>query len=292
MTLAVVAASGARVDPGSLGLALARRWSESGEQALFIDADASGARLASRFGAAVQAEFSPALRGLPSLMAARRPLTLALLAEHCYSLDTFPRGCWKRWACGPVIGWRWRKARTASSCARSASTIRGSARCAPSCAGDAEPSTSKRSARNRMNRRFGIDTSILVRLVAGDPPAEFAHCVETLRALVEKDGAEIVASNQVIGETYVAVQHHYGVSKAAARRSLLDVLCSGLVKPLNGSEVLAALETRGGPGLFDRLIADEYSAAGLETLTLDRKMANLPGCRHLISDKPRRAADD
>ena len=30
----------------------------------------------------------------------------------------------------------------------------------------------------------------------------------------------LVASNQVIGETYVALQHHYGVTKSEARRAL------------------------------------------------------------------------
>ena len=30
------------------------------------------------------------------------------------------------------------------------------------------------------------------------------------------------------------------------------------------------------PGLFDRLIADDYARTGLETLTLDRRMASLP----------------
>lgn len=132
-----------------------------------------------------------------------------------------------------------------------------------------------------MTPRFGIDTSVLVRLVAGEPQAEFERCVEMLRALIEDDGAEIVVSNQVIGEAYVAVQHHYGVSKSEARASLLDVLRSGMVAPLNGRAVLAALETREGAGLFDRLIAEEYSRVGLEALTLDRRMATLPGVRRL-----------
>ena len=64
-----------------------------------------------------------------------------------------------------------------------------------------------------MIRRFGIDTSVLVRLLTGEPAEDFTYCVRKLSALVEEDGAEIFASNQVIGEAYVAVQHHYGVSK-------------------------------------------------------------------------------
>ncbi|MDE2822827.1 MAG: hypothetical protein OXK79_04910 [Chloroflexota bacterium] len=129
--------------------------------------------------------------------------------------------------------------------------------------------------------RFGIDTSVLVRLLTGEPQEDFEHCVSRLRVLIENDGAEVFASNQVIGEAYVAVQHHYGVSKTDARAGLTDVLRSGLVAPLNGRAVFEALDAVEGPGLFDRLIADEYSRAGVEVLTLDRKMASLPGVRGL-----------
>lgn len=78
-----------------------------------------------------------------------------------------------------------------------------------------------------MIRRYGIDTSVLMRLLTGEPAKEFEYCVNKLRALIEEEGSEIFASNQVVGEAYVAVQHHYGVSKTAARTSLLDVLLLG-----------------------------------------------------------------
>ena len=132
-----------------------------------------------------------------------------------------------------------------------------------------------------MTPRFGIDTSVLVRLAVGEPERDFQRCLEALRALVEDQGVEIFASNQVIGEAYVAIQHHYQVSDADARNALIDVLTSGLVAPLNGQAVIQTLQTREGPGLFDRLIADDYSSAGLETLTLDRRMGNLPNVRNL-----------
>ena len=131
-----------------------------------------------------------------------------------------------------------------------------------------------------MTRRFGIDTSVLVRLLTRHPEAEFEHCVSTLLELVD-EGDEVFASNQVIGEAYVAVQHHYGVPRVAARASLRDALRSGLVAPLNGQSVIAALEATGGPGLFDRLIADGYTREGLEVLTLDRQMSGLANVRRL-----------
>jgi predicted nucleic acid-binding protein len=131
-----------------------------------------------------------------------------------------------------------------------------------------------------MISRYGIDTSVLVRLITARPPDAFTHCEKRLTALVE-GGAEVFASNQVIGEAYVAVQHHYGVSTVDARAALLGVLRSGLVAPMNGHAVIAALEASIGPGLFDRLIADDYHRAGLEVLTLDRQMAGLPHARRL-----------
>ena len=94
----VATAPGARSDAGSVGLALARRWSGAGESVLFVDADPTGARLADRLGTAEHAEYSPAARGLPTLMASRQPLTLRLLADHCYSLDTAAGSLWALFA--------------------------------------------------------------------------------------------------------------------------------------------------------------------------------------------------
>ena len=134
---------------------------------------------------------------------------------------------------------------------------------------------------NPMIKRYGIDTSILVRLTTGDPEDGFKRCVQRLTPLVEKDGAEIFASNQVIGEAYVALQHHYGISKPEARAALASVLSSGLVSPLNGRPVFEALAAGRGCGLLDRLIAEDYRRAELITLTLDRRMASLPDVQAL-----------
>ena len=132
-----------------------------------------------------------------------------------------------------------------------------------------------------MTPRFGIDTSVLVRLVTGQPEPDFRSCLEALRLIVEDRSGELFASNQVIGEAYVTIQHHYGVSDAEAREGLIAVLTSGLVAPSNGHEVILMLEERQGAGLFDRLIADGYAREGMETLTLDRRMSSLPGVQRL-----------
>ncbi len=130
-----------------------------------------------------------------------------------------------------------------------------------------------------MTQRYGIDTSVLVRLITHLPEAESRRCQAELTRMVEQERAELFASNQVIGEAYISVQHHFGVSKADARAALTGALTSGLIAPLNGQPVLKALRETGGAGLIDRLIADDYSRTVSETLTLDRGMAALPGVR-------------
>ena len=130
-----------------------------------------------------------------------------------------------------------------------------------------------------MALRYGIDTSVLVRLVTREPQSDFEHCMSQLGALVEDQGCELLASNQAIGEAYAALMHHYDITNADARSFLVEVLTSGLVAPLNGQAVIDALEAPGEPGLFDRLIINDYTYMGLETLTLDRRMASLPGAR-------------
>ena len=132
-----------------------------------------------------------------------------------------------------------------------------------------------------MIHRYGIDTSILVRLTSGDPPGAFRRCVEQLAEILAAGDAEIFVSNQVIGESYIALQHHYGVPKAEARQALRDTLSSGLVAPLDARAVLEALQEQAGCGLLDRLIGQDYRQRGLVTLTLDKRMASLADARLL-----------
>ena len=126
-----------------------------------------------------------------------------------------------------------------------------------------------------MTGRYGIDTSVLVRLATGEPPADLERCLAGLSAVVD-GGGEVFASNQVIGEAYIVLQQFYGVTKPQARAALLEVLSRDLLAPLHGEPVLDLLRESGGPGLVDRLIVDGYAHDDLDTLTLDRRMASLP----------------
>ena len=122
---------------------------------------------------------------------------------------------------------------------------------------------------------------MVVELKRGQTPRDVTSKALEYSSWVKDLDFDIFASNQVIGEAYVAIQHHYGVSDVDARAALVNVLSSGLVAPFNGQAVILALQSLESPGLFDRLIADDYSRVGLETFTLDRRMATLPNVRRL-----------
>lgn len=130
----------------------------------------------------------------------------------------------------------------------------------------------------RSPRIFGLDTSIFVRLLTGHPERDFQKTVSALRKRHEADpSTELVVSNQVIGEAYVALQHFYGISKSDARESILHVFDRGSVLPLNGEPVIRLLKTKTGAGLVDRLIAEDYARQGAIVLTNDKKMAKHEG---------------
>lgn len=129
-----------------------------------------------------------------------------------------------------------------------------------------------------------VDTCILMRLAAGDPAALFMKTVRALETLLDRQvGTRIVAHNIVIGEAYIALQHHYGFTKAESRKTLTHVLTSGLVEPLDGQAALDAIDTASkGAGLVDRLILlDAQARSTAPLLTLDAALAKVPGVAEL-----------
>jgi predicted nucleic-acid-binding protein len=134
----------------------------------------------------------------------------------------------------------------------------------------------------RATQIYGIDTSVLLRLLTGHPEEDFAPTVAALQALFEgQPSVELLVSNQVIGEAYVALQHHYKLSKAEARSGIFKLLSGGMLAPLNGSAILGMLQEEGGAGLMDRLIVQDYQAREIPVLTDDRRMSKLTGAVRL-----------
>jgi predicted nucleic acid-binding protein len=94
-----------------------------------------------------------------------------------------------------------------------------------------------------MTPPYRIDTSVLVRLVTGDPEDPYMLARERLTRLVIHQGAVLFASNRVESPARPKLPSSTTTasSRAEARDGLRDVLRSGVVAPLTGSAVLDAL---------------------------------------------------
>lgn len=124
----------------------------------------------------------------------------------------------------------------------------------------------------------GLDTSVVVRVLAGHPED---LALAALRFLQERQraGDVVLVSDLVLAETYHAFQHHYGASK----RDTLDALRAFLATPgVEGPGVAKEqLSTRGlesaKPGFVDRIIHRDYLRAGAEQVaTFESASAKLP----------------
>jgi predicted nucleic-acid-binding protein len=123
---------------------------------------------------------------------------------------------------------------------------------------------------------YGLDTSVLVRLLVGEP-AELAAKAKGRLLQAHRLRQVVVASDLVIAEAWYALRHHYGSEPDEIRQALRAMLSSGLVQPEPGSAVLSVLSSPASAkvGFADRLIHAHYQADGLTTLSLDKAQARL-----------------
>jgi predicted nucleic acid-binding protein len=128
----------------------------------------------------------------------------------------------------------------------------------------------------------GFDTSVVLRLLVGEPADQFKRAEALLDEIVRR-GDRAVVSDLVVAEVYFALQHHYGASKSEALRFLADAFESGEIKPLGPA--LEVLKTPGlataNPGFVDRLIHAEYLKVANEVVTFEKASSKLKSMRVL-----------
>lgn len=123
---------------------------------------------------------------------------------------------------------------------------------------------------------IGLDTSVLVRLLIGEPTALATKAQERLQK-AHRVRQAVIVSDLVIAEAYHALKHHYDLEPSAIRQALLAMLTSGMVQPEPGSAVLSVLQEKkpGKAGFVDRLILAHYEIDGVTTQTLDKAQAKI-----------------
>jgi predicted nucleic-acid-binding protein len=128
----------------------------------------------------------------------------------------------------------------------------------------------------------GLDTSVVLRLLVGQPEDQYSAAIEFL-AGVEHAGGRVLVSNLVIAKAYFACQHHYGLAKSDVLAGLHVLLSrpTFLVHP----DALTLLAREGmasaKPGFLDRLIHAEYSELGAPLATFEKPARRLPRVRVL-----------
>jgi predicted nucleic acid-binding protein len=126
---------------------------------------------------------------------------------------------------------------------------------------------------------LGLDTSVVLRLLTGEPAVEARFA----RARIERAHAaadQVIVTDLVLAEAYFALHHHYGLTKDDARSHLRRMALSGVVAVVP-PEAVSALEPSAGAGLADRLIHARHRSTGAITLTFDKKISALEGAVRL-----------
>ena len=130
----------------------------------------------------------------------------------------------------------------------------------------------------------GLDTSVVVRLLVGEPKEQAAIGWQFLEEC-QSTGTRAHVCELVVAESFFVLQHHYGVPLSATLQQLAAlltdprVIADASVLKVLGTPNLAAAK----PGFVDRLIHGLYQAQGESLVTFDNAAACLPNTRVLTS---------
>ena len=123
---------------------------------------------------------------------------------------------------------------------------------------------------------YGLDTSVVLCIVTGEPAALAEKVEERISELLDL-GEKFFVGNLALGETYFALQHHYGKTKQEAIE-VLRALASeeGFVLPEEAKTALAMPDAwKASPGFVDRMIFGEYAARGYKTISCEKSFRRL-----------------
>lgn len=123
---------------------------------------------------------------------------------------------------------------------------------------------------------FGLDTSVVLRLLTGQPQELAARALERYQKGIA-DGDSFYVSDIVASEVYYAIQHHYGKTKEDALAAL-KVFSAG--EGISFSQnFTATINTpnlhKANPGFVDRMLVSGYREQGQITLSCEKSFRRL-----------------
>ena len=125
---------------------------------------------------------------------------------------------------------------------------------------------------------FGLDTSVVLRLLTGQPQDLAAKALERYQDGIAA-GDDFSVSDLVAAESYYAIQHHYGKSKEEALDALRSFSSGDGISFSQNFE--AAINTpnihKASPGFVDRMLVSGYGEKGQITLSCEKSYRRLPG---------------
>ena len=133
----------------------------------------------------------------------------------------------------------------------------------------------------------GLDTSLLMRLLTGEPRDLALNALQYLMERREA-GDQVLVSDWVLAETYYALQHHYGVSKKDALAALRDITAEpGVEADGEAVEVLKTPSLESAkPGFIDRVIRAGYLRSGADLVVTFEKAASRLDQMLVLTESP------
>lgn len=130
--------------------------------------------------------------------------------------------------------------------------------------------------------KVGLDTSVVLRLLLGQPVDQASRAVAYLDEL-SRGRRRAAVSDLVVAEAYFALQHHYGVSKRDALMGLRRMFADGEIESLGAAAEVLATDglASAKPGFVDRMIHGAYGDTTDGMVTFEKAAGKLASVRVL-----------
>lgn len=130
--------------------------------------------------------------------------------------------------------------------------------------------------------KVGLDTSVVLRLIVGQPEDQTRIAVAFLDE-IRRAGHQAVVDDLVVAETYFAAHYHYGIPKAAALAALHRMFQAGEIIATGKADRVLAMSglASAKPGFVDRLIHASYTDSGGRMATFEKSAGKLERVRVL-----------